>query len=154
MLGQLCQQWLQAFIVFIAVSTQGGVAIHPSLVEAHRQLVYMSQVGEFQCLWHKGNSQTVGFSGMKLRRRELLLGVAQLVHAPIAAPPPQGLLGIQPFLLSCGISQLVHIRVTLKSHLAALRQVAITGNQRVERLDVWCIGKLRLVLGPLPAGCL
>ena len=67
---------------------------------------------------------------------QVVLLVAQIVHALPRAPALQGILQIPPFFAYRGIRVFVHISVANDGHLARLFQVGIDISQRVEAVDL------------------
>ena len=139
-LGQCREQRLQLLIVVGVLRVQVGVAGGIHLVHAQRQTGDVAQPCQTDGLLALRNRDAFWHFGMVRGGHELALPVAQVVHAGPGSPALQCLVDIVPLLLGRGIGVGLHEVVAAQSQLAALHQVLIFADDRVQPLQVATVG--------------
>ena len=164
--GLLCSvvddELLQLCVVLVVVGFQIGVALDVQARDGHRQSLAVHELAHFHAPLGVRQLDAFADRNEERRQRQLVLGVAQDVHARPGSPVLQGVVDVVHLLFGRRILCLVHELIALNGELATLLQVLIDVDERVDGLQILRlanlvhVGKavfLRLIVST-DAGCL
>ena len=127
---------LQFLVVLIVVGIQFRVALDVHARYGHRQPLAVHELAHLYAALRVRQLNAVANVHRKRGKRQLVLGVAQDVHARPCSPVLQGVVDVVHLLLGRGILGLVHEVVALNGQFAALLQVLILRDERVDGLQI------------------
>ena len=144
--GLLCSivddKLLQLCIVLVVVGFQIGVALDVQARDGHRQSLAVHELAHFHAPLGVRQLDAFADRNEERRQRQLVLGVAQDVHARPGSPVLQGVVDVVHLLFGRRIFCLVHELIALNGELATLLQVLIDVDERVDGLQILRLANL------------